>query len=170
MNALAVVDDMVVGLRYTLFSDDGEVIESNMSDDPLWLIQGRNHVVPGLEDAIAGLQAGDKKEITLPPERAFGLVDDEAYQVLAREEFPDEVEVTVGLGVDLYDEQEDVVIEATVVEIDGDDIVLDFNHPLAGETLRFALEIVDLRPATQEELDHDHVHGPDDGHDDSHDD
>ncbi len=164
MNALAVVDDMVVGLRYTLFSDDGEVIESNMSDEPLWLIQGRGHIVPGLEDAIAGLHAGDKKEVTLPPESAFGLVDDEAYQVIAREEFPAEVDVALGLGVDLYDEEEDVVIEATVIEIDGDDIVLDFNHPLAGETLRFALEIIDVRPATQEELDHDHVHGPDDDH------
>jgi FKBP-type peptidyl-prolyl cis-trans isomerase SlyD len=164
MNALAVVDDMVVGLRYTLFSDDGEVIESNVSDEPLWLIQGRGHVVPGLEDAIAGLHAGDKKEVTLPPELAFGLVDDEAYQVLAREEFPSEVDVALGLGVDLYDEEEEVVIEATVVEIDGDDIVLDFNHPLAGETLRFALEIIDVRPATQEELDHDHVHGPDTDH------
>jgi FKBP-type peptidyl-prolyl cis-trans isomerase SlyD len=164
MNATVVVDDMVVGLRYALYGEDDEVIESNMQDEPLWLIQGRGHVVSGLEDAIAGLHEGDTKNVTLTPAQGFGLVDDEAYQTLSLAEFPDDVEVVPGLAVDLYDEEDEVVIEAYVAEVKGDEVVIDFNHPLAGQTLRFELEVVAIRPATEEELDHDHVHTDDHAH------
>ncbi len=158
MNATVVADDMVIALDYTLRLDDGEVVDSSAGDEPIRFIQGRGHILPGLERAIAGMAVGEQKAIVLDPEAGYGFYDEEAFQVLPREEFPAEIDLVVGSEVELYDEEDDLAIPAFIAEIDDDEVVLDLNHPLAGETLYFDVTVKEIRPATREELDHDHVH------------
>ncbi|MCB0047151.1 MAG: peptidylprolyl isomerase [Caldilineaceae bacterium] len=158
MGTPVIVDDMVVALNYTLRLESGELVDSTDDDGPIWFIQGRGHVLPGLEDAVAGLGAGDRRSVILSPEQGFGEYDDDAMQVLPRADFPAEVELVPGGEVELYDEEEDVIIPAYITEVDEDEIVLNLNHPLAGETLYFEVEVEEVRPATPEELAHDHVH------------
>lgn len=160
---LVVADDMVVRLDYTLTLSDGEVYDSSEDAGPLEYLQGHGQIIPGLEEALAGMHVGDEKEVVVTPEYGYGEYDPEAMQTLPRDMFPAEMELEEGMTIDLYDEEADEEIEAVVAEIDDDSIVVDFNHPLAGETLTFHVKIVGVRQATREEIEHGHVHG-DGGH------
>jgi FKBP-type peptidyl-prolyl cis-trans isomerase SlyD len=156
---LVVADDMVVSLDYTLTLSDGEIYDSSSETGPLEFLQGQGQVIPGLEDALYGMAVGDEKDVVVTPDYAYGEYDPEALQTLPREIFPPEMELEPGMAIDLYDEDADEEIEAYIAEVQRDAVVVDFNHPLAGETLSFHVKVVDLRLATPEELDHGHVHG-----------
>lgn len=156
-NELTVSDDVVVSLDYTLRLDDGEVVDSSEGEEPLQFIQGHGEIVPGLEQALYGMAVGEEKELVVRPEDGYGELDPDAYQTIPRDAFPQELELEPGLGLELEDEEGETML-AFVAEIRPDNVLLDFNHPLAGETLYFKVKVVDLRPATEEELEHDHVH------------
>jgi len=160
---LIVADDLVVSLDYTLQLDDGETIDTSEGDEPLEFIQGHGEIVPGLEQALYGMTVGEEKDLVVQPDEGYGELDPDAYQVIPRSAFPGEVELEPGLGLELTDEDGETML-AFVAEIRPDTVLLDFNHPLAGETLHFKVKVVGLRPATAEELDHDHVHFSPDGH------
>ncbi len=168
-HGLTVSDDMVVTLDYTLqLEDGGEIVDSSEGDEPLEFIQGHGEIVPGLEDALYGMTVGEEKELVVQPEEGYGELDPDAYQLIPLEAFPEDVKLEPGLGLELQDEEGETML-AFVAEVRTDSVLLDFNHPLAGETLHFMVKVVGLRPATEEELEHDHVHlGPDgngpDGH------
>lgn len=155
---LTVADDLVVSLDYTLRLDDGEVIDTSDNQEPLDFLQGRGQIIPGLEKALNGMAVGDEKEVVLAPPDAYGDVDPDAFTVVARDAFPSDMSLTPGMGLTMRDRDTGEVLEAYVVEIHPDDVLLDFNHPLAGETLYFQVKIAGLRPATNEELSHGHVH------------
>lgn len=156
---LTVADNMVVSMDYTLTLDGGEVIDSSEGRDPLEFLHGRGQIIPGLEKALYGMAVGDAKKVSVTPAEGYGEPDDDAFQLYPRDAFPGDMELTEGMGLHMRDTESGQVIEAYIHEIRPADVVLDFNHPLAGETLYFDIKIANLRHATSEELEHGHVHG-----------
>lgn len=154
---LTVKDDMVVGLDYTLRLDDGEVLDTSANKKPLEFLQGRGQIVHGLEQALNGMAVGDAKSVVVAPADGYGEADPDAFETVPYDVFPPELELAEGMRLNMRD-QEGQVFTAFVEELGSDGVVLDFNHPLAGETLHFDVKIASLRPATQEELAHGHAH------------
>jgi len=138
-----------VALRYRLFDGEGELIESSDDGELMEFVQGAEEVAEGLERALEGKVVGDQVRVVLPPEEAFGVFDPGLLVSVPRSEIPPEVELTVGefLPVELEDAPEDLAdeeVEFRIVEVGEDEVVLDANHPLAGETVTFALEVVSV--------------------------
>jgi FKBP-type peptidyl-prolyl cis-trans isomerase SlyD len=154
---LIVKDGLVVGLDYTLRLDDGEVIDTSEGKEPLEFLQGRGQIIPGLEQALYGMVIGEQKDVEVAPAEGYGEHDPDALELVERDVFPPDLDLQPGMGLRMRDAS-GKALEAYVADIRADGVVLDFNHPLAGETLFFEVEIVGLRPATSEELDHGHVH------------
>jgi FKBP-type peptidyl-prolyl cis-trans isomerase SlyD len=159
-----VVNEVVVQLEYTLRLDDGEIVESTDEDGPIEFLQGAGEIIPGLEQALYGMHVGEAKEVSVDPEQGYGEYDAEAYEVVPLDIFPEDVDLELGMPVELYDEENDETLEGFVTEVRTDSVLLDMNHPLAGETLFFTVKVVGVRPATPEELAHGyaHVDGDDD--------
>lgn len=155
-NARKVRDDIVVSLDYTL-KVDGEVIDSSEGMEPLQFIQGKGEIIQGLESELYGLSVGDRKEVKVSPEQGYGSIDPENYTDIPRSEFPPEIPLEAGTELEMTDEDGEVY-DARILSVDAENVHLDFNHPLAGKNLNFTVEVVDLRPATPEELAHGHVH------------
>ena len=145
--------DQVVGIEYELTVENNKVDASD--GDPLLYLHGHGNVVPGLEAALTGMNVGDEKRVTIPPDAAYGLYEEELIQTIPVSAFDDELEV----GGNYTGEDEDGhPVSFTVLEIEGDEALVDFNHPLAGDTLDFWVKVVSLRDATPEELEHGHAH------------
>ena len=140
-----VADDIVVSLDYTLRLDDGEIIETTTDDGPVEFIQGYGQVLSGLEAKLYGMRVGDEKQLVIEAEDGYGEYDPEAVEVVPRDMFPEDVDLTEGTPLELVDEENDEVIEGTISEIRQDGVVIDLNHPLAGETLYFHVRIMALR-------------------------
>ena len=153
---------MVVSLDYLLQLDDGQEIDRSDSQEPLEFLQGRGQIIPGLEKALYGMQAGDEKKVVVAPADGYGELDPQEFDTVSRDMFPPDLTLAEGEQLQLRDAESDKTFQATISEIKGENIVLDFNHPLAGETLFFKVKIAGLRAATSEELAHGHVH--DSGH------
>ena len=145
-------------LEYTLTSNTGEVMDTSEGGDPLAYIQGIGNLVPGLEEELEGKSAGDELNVVVPPEKGYGVRDDSLVEVVNREVFQGMDELQVGMQ--FHAQGDDGAHMIWVVDIKDDDVTIDGNHPLAGETLTFDLKVVEVRDATAEELDHGHVHGP----------
>lgn len=158
MDDATVQDNFVVSLDYTL-RVSGEVLDTSVGEEPIQFIQGRGHIIPGLEKALYGMKSGDEKEVVLQPQDAYGEYDAEARLTVDRSDVSEDGELEVDEEIEIEDEEGDVNL-ARIVAIDGDQVMLDFNHPLAGRELSFTVTVVDLRPASADELAHDHVHGP----------
>lgn len=158
MEALA-KENWVVGLLYTL-TVDGDVLDSTNPDgsDPLEYIHGIGQLIPGLEREIDGMKVGDAKQVTVPPEEGYGEFDPELVVWLPQEDFPKEIPLQVGTQLQMEDDEGTVRV-ASITDVESDRVQVDMNHPLAGQELHFDISIVSLRPATEEELDHGHVHG-----------
>lgn len=154
-----VVDDTVVSLDYSLRLDDGDEIDRSSGDEPLQFIQGHEQIIPGLENALYGMNIGDEKLITISPEDGYGEYESENYVMMPRDSFPPDMELIVGERLFVRDSDSEQEYPAYIAEIGDESVKLDFNHPLAGETLHFRVRIVALRDATTEELAHGHVHG-----------
>ena len=131
----------------------GEVFDSSEGRDPLSFLVGHKQMIPGFEEELMGAEKGERRTFTLEPDRAYGQKMEEAIQTIPKEMFGD---ITPEVGMTLMSD----VGPFNVTAVDGDTITVDFNHKLAGETLEFSVEVVDVRPATEEELSHGHSHGP----------
>jgi FKBP-type peptidyl-prolyl cis-trans isomerase SlyD len=147
----------VVNIHYTLTNDEGEVLDSSHGKQPLAYIHGIGNIIPGLESALEGRGVGDKFQVTIAPEDAYGERSDELVQTVPRSAFEGVKEILPGMQFQA--QSPEGVQLVTVIEVDGDDVTLDGNHPMAGITLNFDVEVADIRDATAEELDHGHVHG-----------
>jgi FKBP-type peptidyl-prolyl cis-trans isomerase SlyD len=154
-----VVDDLVVSLDYTLHLDDGEVIDTSQGEDPLEFLQGRGQIIPGLEQALYGMAVGDEKDVVVAPADGYGELDPDAYEMVDHDVFPPDLNLEPGMGLRMRGDSGEPLI-AYVAEVRPEGVVLDFNHPLAGETLHFNVKISGLRSATSEELEHGHAHEP----------
>ena len=160
---MQVSEQKVVTMNYEVADDQGQLIDRSEEGGPLAYIHGNGQLIPGLETALEGRGKGDKVAVDVPPEQGYGERDEEGVQTVARNQFDDSVEIEVGMQFEAHDDDEGHQI-VTVVAVDGENITLDTNHPLAGKNLRFKVEILDVRDASAEELSHGHVHGPG-GHD-----
>jgi FKBP-type peptidyl-prolyl cis-trans isomerase SlyD len=159
----------VVDLSYSLTNDKGEILDKADGNDPFTYLHGASQVVPGLESALEGLKQGDKKKVSVSPEQGYGKKDPNLKLAVARTQFPPTLDLKAGMQfeADTGDGQE---MMFTVESIQGDKVHIDGNHPLAGQTLHFDVEVLTVRDATEEEMSHGHAHGPDGhGHDHDHD-
>ena len=154
--AVKIENNRAVQIHYTLKDDQGEVLDSSIGNDPLPYIHGVGALIPGLEKELLGKQASDKFSVVLAPADGYGDFDeDRVFQVPASEfEGDDELEVGMQVQIDL----DEGTAVATVTEIVGEEVTLDLNHPLAGVSLHFDVEVVEVRAATAQELNHGHVH------------
>lgn len=157
-DTMKVADDLVVSMHYTLTLDDGQIVDSSDGGDPLEFLQGFGQIIPGLEKALYGMAVGDNKRVVVAAADGYGEVDPEAFQSVPRTIFPEDLELVEGMGLRMRDQESGQLIETYVAEVGSAEVLLDFNHPLAGEELTFDVEIADLRSATAEELSHGHVH------------
>lgn len=151
-----VADDHVVKLHYTLYIEE-DMLESTEGENPIQFIQGHGQIIPGLEDALYGMAPGEKKTVGVKARDAYGEIDPDARQLVRIEEFSEEIPLDVGTFLDFQDEDGDV-LSAQIIAKDEETVTVDFNHPLAGKDLVFEIEVVEVRPAEKEELDHGHVH------------
>lgn len=161
---LTVADNLVVGLDYTLRMDDGEIIDSSEGREPLEYLHGHGQIIPGLEKALYGMTVGEEKAVAVTPADGYGEVDEEEMQLVPHDAFPEDLKLSEGMALQVRDADTGRPMEAYVAEIRQDGVLLDFNHPLAGETLHFQVKIAGLRAATSEELTHGHVHGEGQAH------
>ena len=154
---MQVADNMAVSIHYPLTNDEGEVLDSSIDDEALVYLQGSGNIISGLENALIGKVVGDKFKVRLDPEDAYGELMDDMIEVISREMFEgiDNVEV----GMQFHADVSSGTGVVTVVSIDGDNITIDGNHPLAGQALTFDVEVIDVRAATEEEASHGHIHG-----------
>ncbi len=161
---MKIAQDAVVSFKYTL-RVKGEVFdEGNLS-----YLHGHGHIVPGLEEALLGSEAGKSHQVSVPPEKGYGEHDARAVQTVPRTAFPPDA--PLAMNAQLYAEDpEGNPMRMTVIGMTPEVVTLDFNHPLAGSTLDFDVAITEVRAATATELEHGHIHGEGDDHDHGHDD
>lgn len=156
MTDLKVDNDMVVSMDYVL-TVDGDVLDASQGE-PLSFLQGHGNIISGLEEAMYGMTLGDTQDVQVAPVDGYGEHDPENYETVPRDMFPDDLQLQIGMMLNMRDQETDEVYKAYVKEVASDTVLLDFNHPLAGKTLHFSVEVVGLRSATAEEIAHGHVH------------
>ncbi len=155
---LKIAKNTVVTLDYELRLADDEVIDSSTDGEFSFLV-GHENVVPGLETQLIGLTTGDVRDIVVSPEEGYGVRDEDKIVVVPREALPEDFEIEIGLPLELEDEAGETSM-AFIAGVRGDEVLLDRNHPLASETLRFHVKIGVIRDATKDEIKHGHAHGP----------
>ncbi|WP_031435519.1 FKBP-type peptidyl-prolyl cis-trans isomerase [Methylomarinum vadi] len=153
---MQITDNTAVSIHYTLTNSVGETLDSSVGSEPLVYLHGAGNIISGLEDALTGKTPGDKFNVTVEPEDAYGEKRAEMIQVVPKSMFGDmpveegmqfQAEVSHGPGI------------ITVIHIDGEEVTIDGNHPLAGEALTFDVEVMDVREASEDEIAHGHIHG-----------
>lgn len=150
-----IAQDTVASVHYTgTLPDSGEEFDSSRGAEPLTFLVGHKGMIPGFERELMGAGVGDTRSFTLEPEDAYGMPSDEMIQEVPREMFPEEM--PVDLGMTLMSDAGPF----RIVAITDDTVRCDFNSPMAGKTLHFEVEVMDVRAATPDELEHGHAHGP----------
>ncbi len=147
----------VVTINYTLMDETGGLLESSEGQEPLTYLHGVGNLIPGLEASLEGKSAGASLKISVPPEEAYGVWDQEKVMDIPKSQFSGVESVEAGMQFSVQGEAGEEVV--TVSKVEGETVTIDANHPLAGKTLAFDVTIVGIRDATAEELDHGHVHG-----------
>ncbi len=156
-NTVKIADNCVVAIDYTLTDDDNNELDSSAGGDPLEYLHGANNIVPGLEKALTGRAAGNAFKVTVEPEEGYGNVIPDLIQNAPLSAFQDVGEVKPGMQFQAQGPDGQVRI-ITVVDVSGDTVAIDGNHPLAGQTLHFDITVQNVRAATPEEIEHGHVH------------
>jgi len=162
MSEQVIADGQVVIMQYTLHADDGELLDASTPDEPMAYLHGAENIVPGLEQALAGKTVGYKGKVTVPPADGYGEREDEEPDVIPRKAFPADMEIEPGMTF-MAEGPNDEHAPIWIVAVEGDKVVVDSQHPLAGKTLHFEVEVIGIRAATKDEMAHGHPHGPD-GH------
>ncbi|MGM0525614.1 MAG: FKBP-type peptidyl-prolyl cis-trans isomerase [Pseudomonadota bacterium] len=151
----AIAQDKVVAIHYTVKTAEGQTLDQSKEGNPLTFIHGRGMLIPGLENALEGKTQGDKFTAEVKPEEAYGERHDGLIQTVPRNLFGDN-EVQPGMQFRASTDQGDQSV--VIVEVNDDEVTVDGNHPLAGTDLNFDVEVVEVRDATEQELEHGHVH------------
>jgi FKBP-type peptidyl-prolyl cis-trans isomerase SlyD len=155
---LKVKEGQVVSMEYTL-KVDGNVADTSEGREPLAYLQGSGNIIPGLECEMVGMAVGDSKDVVVPAADAYGENDDKAFMDVPRGEFPKDIPAKIGTEIQVQN-QAGQPMYARIDQVDEQSIRLNFNHPLAGKELHFAVKVVEIRDATPEEKEHGHVHTP----------
>ena len=155
----SIADDVVVAIHYTLTLDDGTEVDSSRGSEPLLYLHGHSNIVPGLERQLEGRGVGEIFRAEVSAAEGYGPRFDDAVHDVSRSDLPDDFQPEVGMQL-AAEMGEGQMITLHVVGVEGDRVMLDANHPLAGEALHFDVEVVALRSASTEEVTHGHPHGP----------
>ena len=154
---LMIGQNSVVSMHYTLKNDDGDVMDSSEGKSPMVYLHGANNLIPGLEAELTGKATGAPFNATISPENAYGEFNQDFIQVISKSMFQGVESVEVGMAFVAQGEG-GAQRQVRVTAVEGDDVTIDANHPLAGQTLHFEVEVVDVREATEQEIEHGHVH------------
>ena len=154
---MQIENQKVVTLNYTLTDNDGTMIDES-NDGSFTYLHGHNNIIPGLENALIGKAVGESLSVAVEPEQGYGLRDDSKSQQVPRDMFPEDAEIEVGMQFHAEGPEGETLV-VTVAAIEDGKVTVDGNHPLAGVNLNFAVEIINVREASEEELSHGHVHG-----------
>jgi FKBP-type peptidyl-prolyl cis-trans isomerase SlyD len=158
---MQIAENKVVAIDYTLKDDSGQVLDTSEGREPLSYLHGTGGIIPGLEQELAGKEAGDELHVAVAPADAYGERNEALRQQVSREQFQGIDNLAPGMQFRVKTEGGPLVV--TVTEVADEVVTIDGNHPLAGVNLNFAVKVRDVREATAEEITHGHVHGPD-GH------
>lgn len=148
----------VVQFHYEIIDANGNKVESSRERDPVLALQGRGNVVHGVDEALLGREVGERFEVTVPPEKAYGIRRADMTQRVSKKYFAQAKRLRKGMQTVLHTEQG--VRPVTVLKVGASVVDVDLNHPMAGETIRFDIEILNIREAETSELAHGHAHGP----------
>ena len=155
--SLLIGDKLVVTIHYKLTDDSGNVLDNSEGKDPLTYLHGAKNIIPGLEKALVGKTQGAKMQVKVDPVDGYGVVRPELTSVVERSLFQGVDTLKVGMTFEATapdGSRQQVVVK----KVEEDKVTIDANHPLAGVTLNFDVEVVGVREANQEELSHGHVH------------
>lgn len=152
---MEIAERRVAAFHYTLTNDAGEVIDKSPADAPLAYLHGAGNIVPGLEKALIGKQPGDSLTAKVAPEEAYGPRHESLIQTVPRSAFEGVESVQPGMQFEARTQQGPLLV--TVTKVEPEQVVVDGNHPLAGQHLNFAVEVAEVREATEEELNNGHV-------------
>jgi FKBP-type peptidyl-prolyl cis-trans isomerase SlyD len=155
--SLLIGDNLVVSMHYTLKDDDGNVLDSSEGYEPLSYLHGARNIIPGLEKALTGKTEGDAMLVKVEPADGYGEVIQDLIQTVEREAFEGTEALEPGMVFEA-NAPDGSVQNISVIKVDGDEITIDANHPLAGVTLNFDVKIIGVRAATEEEVSHGHPH------------
>jgi len=155
---MLIADKKVASFHYTLSNDQGEQLESSRERQPMTYLHGARNIIPGLERALTGKAAGDQFQVTLAPAEAYGEHRPGQVQRIPAKHFRDARHLQAGQRVTIQTRQGP--LQATVLKVGRFNVDVDTNHPLAGQTLTFDVEVTSVRDASKEEISHGHVHGP----------
>jgi FKBP-type peptidyl-prolyl cis-trans isomerase SlyD len=147
---MKVADRTYVSIDYTLTLDSGEVADKSDAGDPLGFLFGTGQIIPGLEKALEGMEAGQSANVTVPPADGYGESKTELMRDLPRDNFPEELELEPGMGFEAKGPHGPVTFR--IREVQEDSVVADFNHPLAGQQLHFDVTVAEVREPNAEEL------------------
>ncbi|SEO67672.1 FKBP-type peptidyl-prolyl cis-trans isomerase [Aquisalimonas asiatica] len=153
---MQIAKDKVVAIDYTLKDDDGSVLDTSEGKEPLAYLHGSGNIIPGLEKALEGKAEGEEVSVNIPPEEAYGERREDLTQVVPRNMFQGVDELQVGMQFQAQSEGGEQIV--TIAAIEGDDVTVDANHPMAGVPLNFDVKVVEVRDATEEEKEHGHAH------------
>ena len=153
---MTIQNDKVITINYVLKDDKGELIDQS-TDGSFCYLHGAQNIIPGMENALTGKTTGDALNLVIEPAEAYGEYNPNLTQVVDRGMFDPNDQVEAGMQFQAQDQQGNMMI-ITVAKVDGEQVTIDGNHPLAGVTLHYDIEVVDVRDATDEELSHGHVH------------
>ncbi|HEY7776240.1 MAG TPA: peptidylprolyl isomerase [Kineobactrum sp.] len=154
---MKISQETVINFHYTLCNEQGEELESSSGGDPTAYLHGANNIIPGLEAALEGLEPGAHAEVTLAPEEAYGQRKEDRVQKVPVKHLVYQGKLKAGMTVQLNTSEGRHPV--TVTRVGRHSAEIDTNHPLAGQTLVFAIDIIDVRAATAEEVAHGHAHG-----------
>ncbi|CAG7855857.1 hypothetical protein MCAMS1_00138 [biofilm metagenome] len=154
---MQITNNTAVTIHYTLTSDTGEEIDTTRGNEPLVYLHGNGSIIIGLEKALTNKNTGDKFNVRVEAADAYGEFSEDMIQVISREMFDGIDNLEVGMQFNAAVNSGTSII--TITKIDGDDVTIDGNHPLAGQALNFDVEVVNVRLATKDEISHGHIHG-----------
>lgn len=160
---MAIERNKVVTLNFTLTDDDGNLLDSTDNGGTFSYITGNNMILPKLEEAVNSMIIGTRKQLKFEAKDGYGIYNEDAVQVVGKENFPEDFVLEAGMEY-MASNPDGVQMPFIITNIDGEEVTIDFNHPLAGKNLNFDVELVDVRDATAEELAHGHIHGADGHH------
>lgn len=155
--SMLIGDNRVVSMHYKLTGDDGAVLDSSEGSDPLSYLHGAGNIISGLENALAGKVVGDSLKVKVEPAEGYGEFNADLVQTVPRQAFQGVESIESGMAFQAQ-APDGSVQQVLVKHVEGDEVTIDANHPLAGVVLRFDVEIVSVREATEEEVAHGHVH------------
>ncbi len=154
---MEIANNAVVAIDYRLTDDEGTQLDASQPGEPLHYLHGHENIIPGLERALEGKAEGERLEVRISPAEGYGERLPELQQVVAKSQFEGIEGLEVGSRLQASTPEGPIPIE--VVEIDGDEVTVDANHPLSGKHLNFAVTVKSVRESSEEEREHGHVHG-----------